>query len=364
MTGILTFLAAVFVFGIVVLVHEWGHFMAARASGIRVLEFAIGMGPTLYSKTVGGTKYSIRLLPIGGYNRMMSREEEDAIRADGEEPDYEPSLVVNGVSQGGYYEDAAPWKRILTLVAGPVMNFILGFVLLCVVLSSAGLIATRQVATVEENSSAAQSGLQPEDRILKVNGHSCLVASDIFYELERTVNDQADFLVLRDGERLLLQGVHFDRITTEDGYSYLDIGFKVYGVKPGVLTTPRAALNYTLYYAKIIFTSLSDLATGRESVNNLSGPVGIVEAINEAVKVGFDQVLNLAILISVNLGVFNLMPIPGLDGGQIFFTLIEWVIRKPIPERLRGAANFAGFAVLIAIMLFATSRDVIRMFFS
>lgn len=364
MTGILTILAAVFVFGIVVLVHEWGHFVAARQSGIRVLEFAIGMGPTLYRKTVGGTKYSIRLLPIGGYNRMLSREEEEAILADGDELDYQPSLVVNGVSQGGYYEDAAPWKRILTLLAGPFMNFLLGFALLCVLLSSAELIATRQVASVEENSMAAQSGLQTGDHILKVNGHSCLVASDIFYELERTQNDKADILVRRDGEKLLLEGVQFDRKTTEDNYTYLDIGFKVYGVKPGLLTTPRAALNYTLYYAKIIFTSLSDLATGRESINNLSGPVGIVDAINQAVKVGFDQVLNLAILISVNLGVFNLLPIPALDGGQILFTLIEWVIRRPIPEKVRGMANFAGIALLVTIMLFATSRDIVRMFFS
>lgn len=356
MTGILTAIAAVLVFGVVVLVHEWGHFIVARRNGIRVVEFAIGMGPKLWSKTVNGTQYSVRLLPIGGYNRMLSREEEEQMRQAGEEvPEYEPG-------PGGYYEDAAPWRRLLVLVAGPVMNMVLGFLLLVLLLSGQELLATRQVANVDPESLAAASGLQEGDHILAVNGHHCFVVQDIYYELERTQNDQADLLVNRNGEKLLLENVQFDRITMEDGYSYLDIGFQVYGVKPGLLTTPKAALQYTAYYSKLIFTSLWDLVTGRIGINNLSGPVGIVTAINEAVTMGLEEVINLAVLISVNLGIFNLIPIPGLDGGQILFTGVELVLRRPIPVRIRNAVSMAGLMALVFLVLFASYQDLLRLF--
>lgn len=358
MTGLLTAIAAILVFGVVVLVHEWGHFILARRNGIRVVEFAIGMGPKLWSKKVNGTEYSIRLLPIGGYNRMLSREEEEQLRQAGEEvPVYDPG-------PGGYYEDAAPWRRLLVLVAGPVMNMVLGFVLLLVLLSSQDLLATRQVAQVDQGSMAEASGLQANDLILEVNGRHCFVVQDIYYELERTQNDQADLLVLRDGEKVLLKNVQFDRVTMEDGYTYLDIGFQVYGVKPGLLTTPKAALQYTAYYSKLIFTSLFDLVTGRIGINNLSGPVGIVSAINEAVMMGLDEVINMAVLISVNLGIFNLIPIPGLDGGQILFTAVEWVIRRPLPARLRNAVNMAGLMALVFLVLFASYQDILRLFFN
>lgn len=358
MTGLLTAIVAILVFGAVVLVHEWGHFILARRSGIRVVEFAIGMGPMLWSRTVNGTRYSIRLLPIGGYNRMLSREEEEQLRQAGEEvPEYEPG-------PGGYYEDAAPWRRLLVLVAGPVMNVVLGFFLLLILLSGQELLATRQVANVDPDSMAAASGLQEGDLILEVNGRHCFVYQDISYELARTENDQADLLVRRDGEKVLLENVRFDRITLEDGYTYLDIGFQVYGVKPGLLTTPKAAIQYTIYYSKIIFVSLVDLFTGRVGINNLSGPVGIVSAINEAVMMGWDEVINMAILISINLGIFNLIPIPGLDGGQILFTGVELVARRPIPARIRNAVNMAGLMALVFLVLVASYQDLIRLFFS
>lgn len=358
MTGLLTAIVAILVFGAVVLVHEWGHFILARRSGIRVVEFAIGMGPMLWSKTVNGTRYSIRLLPIGGYNRMLSREEEEQLRQAGEEiPEYEPG-------PGGYYEDAPPWRRLLVLVAGPVMNIVLGFFLLLILLSGQELLATRQVANVDPDSLAAASGLQEGDLILEVNGRHCFVYQDISYELARTENDRADLLIRRDGEKVLLENVQFDRITLEDGYTYLDIGFQVYGVKPGLFTTPKAAIQYTIYYSKIIFVSLVDLFTGRVGINNLSGPVGIVSAINEAVMMGWDEVLNMAILISINLGIFNLIPIPGLDGGQILFTGVELVARRPIPARIRNAVNMAGLMALVFLVLVASYQDLIRLFFS
>ena len=358
MTGFLTAIVAILVFGAVVLVHEWGHFILARRSGIRVVEFAIGMGPMLWSRTVNGTRYSIRLLPIGGYNRMLSREEEEQLGQAGEEiPQHEPG-------PGGYYEDAAPWRRLLVLVAGPVMNLVLGFFLLLILLSGQELLATRQVANVDPGSMAAASGLQEGDLILEVNGRHCFVYQDISYELARTENDQAELLVRRGGEKILLENVQFDRITLEDGYTYLDIGFQVYGVEPGLFTTPKAAIQYTVYYSKIIFVSLVDLFTGRVGINNLSGPVGIVSAINEAVMMGWDEVINMAILISINLGIFNLIPIPGLDGGQILFTGVELIARRPIPARIRNAVNMAGLMALIFLVLVASYQDFIRLFFS
>lgn len=356
MTGILTAITAILVFGGSVLIHEWGHYIMARKNGVRVLEFAIGMGPKLWSKTVNGTQYSLRAFPVGGFNRMLSREEEDEARKAGEEPEPIPP------GPGGYYEDAAPWRRMLILIAGPAMNFLLGFLLLIVMLSGQELLATRQVASVEPDSSAAASGLQEGDLILAVNGHRCHVAADVFYELERTPNDSAQILVKREGKELLLENVTFDRVTEEDGYSYLDIGFLVYGIEPNPVVVPKAAFQYTCYYARIIFTSLRDLFTGRESINNLSGPVGIVNAINQAVKMGLEQVLNLAVLLSINLGVFNLLPVPGLDGGQLIFTGAELVLRRPVSLKFRAAVNYIGLGLLMLLALFATYQDILRLF--
>ena len=169
-----------------------------------------------------------------------------------------------------------------------------------------------------------------------MNGRRCFVANDILYELVRTESNQADFTVRRDGELVELPGVQFDTWQDEQGQTHMDIGFTVYGIERTPLNVLKEAGRSVLYYGRVIFTSLTDLLRGRESINDLSGPVGIVSAFGQAVRYGWRDLLELVALIKINLGIFNLLPFPALDGGKVVFLLIEAVIGRPVPEKIRG----------------------------
>ncbi len=250
---LITVLASVFVFGIVIFIHELGHFLTAKFSGIQVNEFALGMGPTLSSFTRGGTKYGLRLFPIGGFVSMEGEDEES--------------------EEAGSFTKAPVGNRILVTVAGAVMNLLLGFVVLVCVVCSQQLISTRTVAEFYEGSSTQQSGLQVGDTIVAVNGRRCFIANDIIYEFARTQQGQADLTVLRDGKRVQLDNVVFDTYE-ENGVNQLVIDFKVLGEKKTVGSVLKEAGNWTLSLGRMVVLSLTDLITGRIAVNNL-----IIEAI-------------------------------------------------------------------------------------
>ena len=329
---LITVLASVFVFGIVIFIHELGHFLTAKFSGIQVNEFALGMGPTLFSFTRGGTKYGLRLFPIGGFVSMEGEDEES--------------------EEAGSFTKAPVGNRILVTVAGAVM-------LVCVVCSQQ-LISTRTVAEFYEGSSTQQSGLQVGDTIVAVNGRRCFIANDIIYEFARTQQGQADLTVLRDGKRVQLDNVVFDTYE-ENGVNQLVIDFKVLGEKKTVGSVLKEAGNWTLSLGRMVVLSLTDLITGRIAVNNLSGPVGIVSAISEASSLGLSSLLMLLALITINLGIFNLLPIPALDGGRLVFLIIETIRRKPISQKYEIAINAAGFILLIGLMIFATFNDITKL---
>ena len=210
--------------------------------------------------------------------------------------------------------------------------------------------------------SAARPAWRPGDEIVAINGRRCFVANDILYELARTRDTQADFTVRRDGRLLELPGVRFDTYTGEDGGTRMNIGFTVYALARTPLNVLKESVNSELYYSRIIFTSLIDLLQGRESINNLSGPVGIVSAISQAASYGLTDVVEMLVLITVNLGVFNLLPIPALDGGRLVFLGVEAVIRRPVSERLQENLTLATFILMFGLMIFATYNDVIRLF--
>ena len=223
-------------------------------------------------------------------------------------------------------------------------------------------IASRVIYRIEEGALCGQTGLQPGDEILAVNGRRCFIANDIVYELVRTRNTQADFTVLRDGRRVELPGVRFDTYQDEAGGTHMDIGFVVYALEKTPANVLKESLNSELYYGRIIFTTLVDLLRGRESINNLSGPVGIVSAISQAASYGLTDLLEMLVLITVNVGVFNLLPIPALDGGRLVFLAAEAVIRRPVSQRLQEGLTVATFILLFGLMIFATYNDVIRLF--
>ena len=194
-----------------------------------------------------------------------------------------------------------------------------------------------------------------------MNGRRCFVANDILYELVRTEAYRARFTVKRDGQKVELPDVQFDTWQDEDGQTHMTLGFTVYGIKKTPLNVLKEAWNSTLYYGRIAFISLADLVRGRESINNLSGPVGIVTAIGQAASYGWQDLLELLALITINLGVFNLLPFPALDGGKVVFLIIEGITGHAVPEKLQGTLTIAAFALLFGLMLFATYNDIIRL---
>ena len=396
MSFIVTFIAAVFVFSAVIAIHEFGHFMVAKLCGVQVNEFSIGMGPVLCKRVRKGTQYSIRALPVGGFVALEGEESPESkqaeentdeeplsphsdadsspsrgAKADAGKPDLpplsgevaEPTGSDGEVSPSGIPLNEAPvWQRALIMLAGAGMNFVLGFVVMAILITAQSEPITSKVLyQVEENALCGQTGLQAGDKILAVNGRRCFVANDILYELMRTEDYTADFTVLRDGKKVELPGVQFDTWQDDRGETHMSLGFTVYGIKKTPLNVLKEAGNSVLYYGRIIFASLSDLLRGRESINDLSGPVGIVTAIGQAASYGWQDLLEMLVLITVNVGIFNLLPFPALDGGKVVFLLIEGVTGHAVPEKIQSGLIVAAFALLFGLMIFATYNDILRL---
>lgn len=381
MSFIITLLAAVFVFSAVIAIHEFGHFAVAKLCGVQVNEFSIGMGPVLLKKMHHGTQYSLRALPVGGFVALEGEESPESQQAEGKErsdleerplsqrsgADSSPNgEALNGeeVSQptGKPLNEAPVWQRALIMAAGACMNFLLGFVVMAIVLTAQNEpITSRVIYAVEDGALCGQTGLEAGDKVLAVNGRRCFVANDMLYELMRTEDYSASFTVLRDGKKVELPRVQFDTWQDEDGETHMSLGFTVYGIRKTPINVIKEAWNSVLYYGRIIFTSLMDLLRGRESINDLSGPVGIVTAIGQAASYGWQDLLELLALITVNVGIFNLLPFPALDGGKVVFLLIEGVTGHAVPEKIQIGLTLAAFALLFALMIFATYNDIVRL---
>ena len=355
MSFIITILAALLVFSAVIAIHEFGHFTVAKLCGIQVNEFSIGMGPVLWKKNHKGTQYSLRALPVGGFVALEGEESPESQQAEAAHtvqeqpaPETEASVQPTGVP----LNEAPVWQRALVMVAGAVMNFVLGFVVLVVLIAAQNEpITSKTIYAIQDGALCGQTGLQAGDKVLAVNGRRCFVANDILYELVRTQSYSADFTVLRDGQKVQLPGVQFDTWQDEQGETHMSIGFSVYGLEKTLGNVLREASNSVLYYGRIVFTSLIDLLRGRESINNLSGPVGIVSAIGQAASYGWQDLLELLALITVNLGILNLLPFPALDGGKVVFLIIEGVTGHAVPEKLQSVLTLATFGLLFGLMI-------------
>ena len=365
MSVFITFAAALLIFGAVIAIHEFGHFAVAKLCGVQVNEFSIGMGPTLIKTYRKGTQYTLRLLPVGGFVALEGEESPESEQAEGgsgddDGPDIPPEVLAQRT--GKPLNEAAVWQRMLVMAAGAVMNFVLGFVVLLLLISlRSEPITSKVIYAVEDNALCGQTGLQAGDEILAVNGRHCFVANDMLYELMRTESYRADFTVRREGRLVELPDVRFDTWQDEQGQTHMTLGFTVYGLKKTPQNVLKESANSVVYYGRIIYTSLADLLRGRESINDLSGPVGIVTAIGQAASYGWEDVAELLVLITINLGVFNLLPFPALDGGKIVFLLIEAVTGHAVPEKIQSSLTVAAFALLFGLMLFATYNDIVRL---
>ncbi len=344
------FVITILVFFGIIILHELGHFTAARIFGMTVEEFTIGMGPRLFKVQGKKTLYSFRLLPIGGAVSLGEDTETD-------DPDS--------------FRKKPVWQRMIVIAAGAVMNLILGLAV-CVIGAALGKdIATTQVSMFAQDAVSSQK-LAAQDTILEMNGMSIWTTMDISYCLQNTAskadeNTQYvyyDMTVLRGGQRLELKDVPFAYAQASGERSAgIVIDFAVFPEEKTLASVLSSGFRTALTEGRLIWITLGDLLTGTYGLNALSGPVGVVSTMSTAYRtMSLDSFLTLVAFISINIGIFNLLPIPALDGARLLFLLIEAIRRKPIPAEKEGMVHFIGFAALMLLMLVATFNDISRIF--
>lgn len=331
------YLVAVLCFLVLIIIHEFGHFIAAKLLGVRVNEFAVGFGPKLFSKQWGETRYSFCLIPFGGYCAM---EGEDEASADGKA-----------------FCNKKPWRRFLIVAMGAIFNLIFGLIIVAIILAPTKVFATTTIDSFHEEAVSAQHGLQEGDRIVKVDGRLIFSTYDLSYAFTNIDDGKIDITVKRDGKTVELKDVQF-KSETEDGITYLAVDFYVKGQEKTIGTFISNTFNTTVSYGVIVWRSLIDLISGKYGISAMSGPVGVTVALGSAAKQSLMNLLPIIALITVNLGVFNLLPIPALDGGRLIFIIFEMIFRKPVPQKYEALVHGIGFAILIGFMLLITAKDI------
>ena len=357
---ILYLVIAIVMFGLLIAIHEFGHFLTAKLCGVKVNEFAIGMGPALLKRQKGETLYSFRAFPIGGYCAMEGEDEDT-----GDERAFTAQPA---------------WKKLIILAAGAFMNFVIGLILLAIVTFPSEGFLTNQITELIEGIPAQSSGqaLQVGDRIVEVDGHAIYQRSDIFLFLSRSAGDTVDLVVNRDGERIELPGYVLTAVEQEDGSERLMLGIVLGGVEEA---TFGAKLRYTWLQAvddvRLVWYSLGELFRGAVGLRDMSGPVGIITMVGEVGEQGAQQaeaqnqaawygalmsILNFASFIAINLAVMNLLPIPALDGGRIFFVFVNGIFtamtKKRLDPKYEGYVHAAGMVLLLGLMAVVALSDV------
>lgn len=345
----MSILFALIIFEVIILIHELGHFIVAKKCGVKVNEFALGMGPAIFKKKKGETLYSIRLFPIGGFCAM---EGEDS------QSDDDKSFGKKPVS-----------KRMAIVLAGIVMNLLLGFILLIIYTSMSAPITSTTISWFEDGAKSHATGLEVGDKIIKVNNMRIFTDMDISYQFQNDEDGIFDITVVRNGEKVKLSNVAFQ---TDDKTIHID--FKVKPVEATFTTVISQSFKQSVTDARLIYISLGDLVTGKYSIKDLSGPVGIVDVIDGVIQgetdvdTGIDwyaltqQMLSLGAFITINIGLFNLLPLPALDGGRLIFLIIEAIRKKPVPAEKEGMVHFVGLAALLILMVVVTVSDIVKIF--
>ena len=357
-----TILLTILIFGVIINIHELGHFLFAKLFGVKVHEFSFGMGPLLFSGKRGETQYSVRLFPIGGFVAMEGEDEESG--------------------DGRAFCNRPAWQRFVILFAGAGMNLLLGLCLLGFTTSQMDLLGTNVVGRTTEGAASASS-LQPGDRIIQVNGYSTPGYNDVVFQLIRDQDGVVDLTILRGGDHLsmnrwerTLAGLGIgekslgERLTMTVPFAMEDVGDGLRAIRIDfVFLGAERTLGNAVYYTcqqtvstvKQVWYSLLDIVTGRFGLSQLSGPVGTATVIKEASDAGLRSLVVLVAYITINVGVFNLLPIPALDGGRMFFLLVGALFRRPIPARYEAYINAAGMLILLFFVGLVTFSDVMKL---
>ncbi len=355
----LTIILALLVFGLLIFIHEFGHYMTARIFKVTIKEFSIGMGPKLawYDSKKTGIKYSIAMLPIGGYVSMAGEDEESD----------DPNA----------FNKKPAWQRFIITAAGATVNIVTGFLFMIIIVCCINIGNTTYGAPMEDELlteyydeealnmeyRSSDSDLIYGDEIIAVNGKRVKIYDELSYEIMRYGNEPVDLTIRRNGEKMVIEDVRFP--TVEDNGQIFGVSdFKITGYKEkNVLTVFSLSFRKAALVMRMCWESIYDLITGRYSVAAISGPVGISTAIGDAAKSGgVLSVMNIAVLISINLGFMNLLPIPALDGGRLIMILIEMMSGKRLPTKVEGIINGVGLAILLLLSVLIMIKDVVQIF--
>lgn len=340
------FIIAILIFSVIVLFHELGHFLLAKLNGIRVYEFALGLGPTLIGRKWGETTYALKLLPFGG----------ECVMGEDEEAEDERSFGNKSV-----------WARISVIAAGPIFNFIMAFIMAFIIISCIGADVPK-ISGVMEGYSAEAAGMQAGDTVIKMDNKSIHFYREVSMYSYFHEGETVDVTYERDGER--------HQVTLEPTYDekseryLLGLTYNYAREKKGILSNIKYSLYEVKYWIWSAVESLKMLVTGQVSANEVSGPVGIVRSIGDtydaSVSSGgfsvFINMLNIAILLTANLGVMNLLPLPALDGGRLVFLIIEAIRGKKIDQEKEGMVHFIGFILLMILMVVVLFNDIRQIF--
>ena len=340
---------AILIFCLLIIVHELGHFIAAKSLGVKVNEFSIFMGPAILQKQKGETIYSLRCIPIGGFCAMEGEDEAS------ENP--------------RAFTSAKRWKRLVILAAGPLMNFLAGFIIISLVFSGAEAFGTPTIDSVYPGSSMEEAGVLPGDTIYSVDGQRVFLDSDVSLLLGRLRSDRTDLVVKRDGQKVRLPNVLIEKREFEvEGETRMLYGINLKTEQASFGALMRNSWYSCIDFSRMVWMGLSDLITGRAGLKDVGGPLSIVHTMSETGKAaattaaGIQNVFYLAAFIAVNLAVMNMLPIPALDGGRVFLllvtTVLEKLLRRKIDPKYEGYIHAAGMVLLLGLMAFITFHDV------
>ncbi|EOR27494.1 MULTISPECIES: RIP metalloprotease RseP [Clostridium] len=325
-------------FSLLIIVHELGHFTMAKLNKIKVEEFAIGMGPKIFSTQGKETKYSIGLFPIGGYVKMMGEEEE--------------------VQDERSFSSKSPLRRISVIIAGATMNFLFAIIIFTVFLNKFGY-SLPTVKNLSENMPAIEAGLQKGDEFLKVNGSKVFSADDLTIGINLAKDKPINFLIERNGEKKEITVV--PKLVKESDRERYMIGFEFQRIeKPGIVQSFKQSFKETASVVNQTYKGLKMMITGNVNFKtDVGGPVSIIRMSSEAAKNGIWNLMYFVAFISINLAVFNMLPFPALDGGWTVILLIELITRRKVPDKVVGAMNYVGLMLLFGLMIVVTIKDIL-----
>lgn len=331
---------AILLFGLLIFIHELGHYITARIFNVAITEFSIGMGPKLLSKTSKKTNitYSLRALPIGGFVSMVGEDEESE-------------------NENAFYKKPI-WQRVIVCAAGSVSNILLGFLVMFILVIATPQIGTVQVSSFPEGATSSAL-IEVNDVIKEVDGHNVHTLGELNYFINRYGSEPVNITVERAGTKIILESVTFPT-TVQSGHIFGLRDFSVYEAQKDFVTVIKNGFFQAILTIRTVFDSIFDLITGTYGVEDLSGPVGVVNVISSSAKNNAYQLWSIFVLLAMNLGIMNLLPIPALDGGRMLMLLIEAIIKRPVNKNVEGYINLVGMILLFGLMIFITVKDVFQ----